>query len=430
MSGASKFRLLIVLGGLLWATRPIAEAAPVGRIQVQGARTRSEVVLGLLDTRSGREFDPAVWEADLRRLRDLELFYDVRSSTRAADGKVDVDLTLRNKFSTLPIFKFKRGGGTSLVTAGYYDVNFLDRLFEAGGQFESFNGRPGFAVWFRHPYLLSRHNRVGTEVLRHSVDLPLFSVDGTEEAAFENLETRWNARLQREASERLRWGFEVGIYSNRFLRDDGTARKKALNDAFTSRTALDSGRTVSVTPSVTLGRMSRDRHIVSGIEGMAALEVAHRAMGSDFGFAKGQAGVMAGWAPTARWNFAGQARVGSKTGRGFQHKFYLGGLDTTRGFLDRQFRGEHMWMANLEARPTLIDRPAWVLQGALYSDLGKTWDGRNFGAEGFHDPISSYGGGVRLILTKVYRAVLRVDVARTQRPVKQMGFNVGLQQFF
>lgn len=423
-------RAFVVLWAAVWAWAPAAQAAPVGRILIEGARTRPEVIMALLDTRSGSEFDPAVWEADLRRLRDLELFYDVRGATRVVEGKVEVDLALRNKFSTLPIFKFKRGGGTSLVTAGYYDVNFLDRLFEAGGQFESFNGRPGFALWFRHPYFLSRNNRVGTEILRHSLDLPLFATDGTEEAAFENLETRWNARLQREASERLRWGLEVGVYTNRFLRDDGTARKKALNDVFAQRISLDSGRTVSFTPSVTLGRMSRDRHIVSGFEGTAAVELSHRAMGSEFGFAKGQLGGLAGWRPTERWNIAGQARVGSKTGRGFQHKFYLGGLDTTRGFLDRQFRGEHMWMGNLEARPTIVDRPAWVLQGALYSDLGKTWDGRNFGAEGFHDPIFSYGGGMRLILTKVYRAVLRVDVARTQRPVKQMGFNVGLQQFF
>lgn len=424
------FRTVVVLWAAVGAAVPAAEAARVGRIRVEGARTRPDVVLGLLDTKVGVEFDPAVWEADLRRLRDSELFYDVRSATRAVEGTVDVDLTLRNKFSTLPIFKFKRGGGTSLVTAGYYDVNFLDRLFEAGGQFESFNGRPGFALWFRHPYLLSRKNRVGTEVLRHSLDLPLFSKYGTEEASFENVETRWNARLQREASERVRWGLEVAAYVNRFLRDDGTARKKALNDAFAQRVSLDLGRTVSITPSVTLGRMRRDRHLVSGLEGTASVELAHRAIGSDFSFAKGQLGGLAGWRATERWNIAGQARLGSKTGRGFQHKFYLGGLDTTRGFLDRQFRGEHMWMANLEARPTFIDRPAWVLQGALYSDLGKTWDNRNFGAEGFHDPIFSYGGGLRLILTKVYRAVLRVDAARTQRPVKQMGFNVGLQQFF
>lgn len=423
-------RTLVALWAGMAAAASVAEAAPVGRIRVDGARTRSDVVLGLLDTKPGREFDPAVWEADLRRLRDLELFYDIRSSTRAVEGKVDVDLALRNKFSTLPIFKFKRGGGTSLVTAGYYDVNFLDRLFEAGGQFESFNGRPGFAVWFRHPYLLSRDNRVGTEVLRHTLDLPLFSTDGAEEASFENVETRWNARLQRELPRAKRWGLEASVYENRFLRDDGTPRKKALNDAFVRRAALDSGRTVSVTPSFGVGRIVRERHLVEGVEGSVQVELAHRAFGSGFGFAKGQAGALWGWRVSERWNIAGQARVGSKTGRGFQHKFYLGGLDTTRGFLDRQFRGEHVWMANLEARPTLVDRPSWVLQGAVYSDLGKTWDGRNFGAEGFHDPIFSYGGGVRLILPKVYRAVLRVDVARAQRPVKQMGFNMGLQQFF
>ena len=89
--------------------------------------------------------------------------------------------------------------------------------------------------------------------------------------------------------------------------------------------------------------------------------------------------------------------MGSKTGREFQHKFYLGGLDTARGFLDRQFRGEHMWLLNLEARPTLVDRPRWVLQGALFTDAAKTWDARNFGVDGFGRPIISYGAGARVI---------------------------------
>ena len=408
----------------------VGSAVPIGRIEIEGAKTKPEVVAALLDTRVGAQFDAGVWELDLRRLRNLDYFYDVEGTAHEVDGKMELRLRLRNKFSTLPVFKFKRGGGSSLITAGLYEINFLDRLLEVGGQYERFNGKPGYAVWFRHPYLFSRRNRFGTEVVAHTVDLPLLTDRGEEEAYFENKETRWNGRLQRELTESVRVGVELSVYRNDYTRDDATADKTVHNDRFLRATTLHSGRTVSVTPSVSVGRLDRDRYFVSGHEGLAQVELAHRALGSSFAFAKGQLGVTGGWRLGERWNFLYQAKLGSKTGREFQHKFYLGGLDTSRGFLDRQFRGEHMWLVNVEARPTLIDKPLWVLQGAIFTDLAKTWDARNFGFDGFGRPIVSYGMGARLIFPRVYRAILRLDAARTQSPVKQYGVSLGLQQFF
>jgi hypothetical protein len=407
-----------------------ALGATVTALQLDADASRPEALRSLLETREGAEFSPAVWEADVRRLRETELFYSVQAASRAAPGGVELALKVRNKFSKLPVFKFKRGGGVSLVTAGAYDANLGGRLLEAGGQFESFDGRPGFAVWFRHPYFASPRNKLGTEVLRHTTALPLYSTDAREEAAFEDIETRWNGRVVRGLGAGFEAGLEGSVATNRFLRDDSSARRKALNDAFLAATPLDSGRTVSVAPSVRVGRLVKERHRVSGWEAEARVELAHRSFGSQFDFLKGTVSGLWGLSASPRWDLAGQARLGTKTGRAFQHKFYLGGLDTTRGFLDRQFRGEHMWMVNAEARPTLLERETWVVQGALFMDLGKTWDARAFGSEGFHDPIFSQGAGLRLILPKVYRAVLRVDAARTQRPVGQMGVSVGLQQFF
>lgn len=415
---------------LLFFVRVECEAAVISKIDVEGARTRPEVIRALLDTKVGAAFDPLVWERDLRRLRNLDYFYDVEGVVGEKAGAVELRLKLRNKFSTLPVFKFKSGGGSSLLTAGVYEINFLNRLLEVGGQYERFNGKPGQVLWFRHPYFLSRRNRLGTEVYAHTIDLPLLSDRGEEEAFFENKEARWNGRLQRELSDVLGASVELSVYRNDFTRDDGSAAKTASNDRFLRSTTLHSGRTVSVTPSVTVGRLDRDRYFVAGHEGFAQVELAHRALGSSFAFAKGQVGATGGWRAGERWNLVYQARLGSKTGREFQHKFYLGGLDTARGFLDRQFRGEHMWLLNLEARPTLVDKPLWVLQGALFTDVAKTWDARNFGVDGFGRPIISYGAGARVIFPRVYRAVLRLDAARTERPIRQVGVSLGLQQFF
>ena len=240
MAIKTAIRLVVTAALVTLIGRGLSSAAPVTRIAVEGAKTRPDVILALLDTRVGAEFDKAVWEQDLRRLRNLDYFYEVEGAVGESDGKIELRLKLRNKFSTLPVFKFKSGGGASLFTAGLYEINFLNRLLEVGGQYERFNGKPGQVLWFRHPYFLSRRNKLGTEVLVHTVNLPLLTDKGVEEAFFENKETRWNGRLQRELGESLRVGAEIGVYRNEFTRDDATTAKAASNDRFLRSTTLRS----------------------------------------------------------------------------------------------------------------------------------------------------------------------------------------------
>lgn len=410
---------------------PAALAAlPVLRIEVVGARTRPEAVLALIDTRAGREFDERVWAEDLRRLRNSELFYLVEGEVAAESGGVALRLLLRNKFGTIPILKYKAGGGSSLITAGVYEVNLARRLLELGGQYEGMNGRHGGVVWFRHPALFSRRNRLGTELYLHAVDLPLLTSRGNPEAFFVNEEARANLWLRRDLGAAGRATLQASVYRNRFRAEDDLAGRPEMNAAFLERHALNDGTTVSVTPRLSLGEIEREGFAIRGSELEVEAEISLAAIGSDFEFVRGVVSWIGAARPHTDWNVAAQVRVGSKTGSEFQHKFYLGGLDTARGFQDGQFRGDHMWLANLEVRPTLVERTLWALQGNLFADLSKTWDARNFGLEGFENPVISVGTGLRVILPRIYRGVLRMDLAWTREPVRQFGLNIGVQQFF
>jgi len=405
-------------------------AIPVGLIEIRGAKTQEKVIRQLLDTLQGQEFSQSLWDRDLQRLKNLDFFYDVHAEIHEEDGRKNILLNIKNKFSTIPIIKYKRGGGSLQVTAGLYEVNFLNRLLEVGGQYERLNQNNGLVFWFRHPYFLSRKNHVGTEIYVHTLDLPLLTIRGTEEAFLDNKEVLWNARIQRKLSDRLQAGVEFSLYQNDLALDNSSTEKTQKNNLFVQSQSLNSGRTVSLTPRLTFGVLNRDRHYVTGNEIYIQAEVAHLSLGSQFNFVKGLIGATGGIRAIERLNLTYQFKMGSKTGREFQHKFYLGGLDTVRGFLDRQFRGEHMWLLNLEARPTLMEKPLWVLQGNLFTDLSKSWDATNFGIDGFGKPFVSYGAGIRLILPKVYRAIIRFDLARTEQPIQQIGLNFGIQQFF
>ncbi len=413
----------------LWAVE-VTHAATVESIRVIGARTDSDVILQLLDTRVGATFDPQVWEDDLQRLRNTERFYEVRGEVREAGEARHVTIHASNKFSLIPIIKYKQGGGTSLLTVGAYDVNLFGRLLEVGAQYEHMDGNHGGVAWFRHPYLFSRRNQFGAEVFGHTIDLPLLTLAGEEQAYFDNEERRINVRLLHEWRTGVRVGLGLSLYTNDFLIDNSTAERAQRNADFLAGRPLNSGRTASLIPRVVLGDLNYSEFQVRGSELTLQVEIAHHAIGSEFDFVRGELRWLGAWLPSRNWNVAMQAQLGTKSGHEVQHKFYLGGLDTVRGFLDGQFRGDHFWLVNLEARPTLWHAPRVVLQGSLFADVAKTWDEQRFSAAGFEEPLVSGGAGLRVILPRIYRAVLRLDVARTLSPIQQTGVAVGLQQFF
>lgn len=408
----------------------VAHAATVKSIRVMGSSTNSDVILSLLDTRVGTAFNSRVWEDDLQRLRNTERFYEVRGEVQEDGEARHLTIHAFNRFSLIPIIKYKQGGGTSLLTAGVYEVNLFGRLLEAGAQYENMNAHHGAVAWFRHPYLLSRRNQFGAEVYVHSVDLPLLTLAGEKQAHFDNEERRINVRLLHEWHAGVRVGFEASVYTTEFLIDNSTPERTQRNANFLADHPLRSGRTASLTPRVVLGELNYNEFQVSGLELTLQAEIAHRAIGSEFDFIRGECRWLGAWLPTRNWNVAAQAQLGTKSGHEVQHKFYLGGLDTARGFLDGQFRGDHFWLVNLEARPTLWRSPRVVLQGNLFADVGKAWDEQRFSAAGLEDPFVSGGAGLRVILPRVYRAVLRLDAARTLSPIQQTGVAVGLQQFF
>lgn len=405
-------------------------AVSIAEINIQGSKTNPETILKLLDSKAGDEFNEEILNEDIQRIMNTGLFYDIKSLISEKNGQKRIDLSLKNKFSTIPIFKYKRGGGTSLLTIGVYEVNLFNKLLEGGIQYERMKGRDGLVTWFRHPYFISNKNLLGTEIYIHTVNLPLLTIEGEEEAYFDDKKVRWNLHIEREIWKNVRPGIQLSIYKNEFKEDNSTNEKMQRNNDFTADNPLKNGLTVSLSPKVIFGKINVQKFYVYGTELILQGEFSNKELGSDFNFTKGLLVLGSAFRPVKKINIATNFEMGSKTGSEFQHKFYMGGFDSIRGFFDGQFRGEHMWLANIEVRPTLIEKPQWVLQGNVFADYSKTWDAVSFGTDGFHNPFSSYGIGARIILPKVYRAVLRMDFAKTVTPVSGYGFSFGLQQFF
>lgn len=105
-------------------------------------------------------------------------------------------------------------------------------------------------------------------------------------------------------------------------------------------------------------------------------------------------------------------------------QFLLGADSGLRGYAPRRFAGDRRLLLNLEARPTLWQRPSWVLAGAFFVDGGKAWKGN----AGRAVPQLAAGAGLRLGLPRLYNSpILRADLARGDRSWLLW---VGLGQYF
>ena len=57
-------RVSIIAALAVLALTGVGYAVPVGRIEIEGAKSKPEVVAALLDTQAGAQFDAGVWERD------------------------------------------------------------------------------------------------------------------------------------------------------------------------------------------------------------------------------------------------------------------------------------------------------------------------------------------------------------------------------
>jgi len=107
-----------------------------------------------------------------------------------------------------------------------------------------------------------------------------------------------------------------------------------------------------------------------------------------------------------------------------QTQFLLGADSGLRGYAPRSFDGRRRALCNLEARPTLWQRPAWVLAGALFAEGGAAWTGP------VPSPRLALGAGLRLGLPRLYATpILRADLGRGM-PDGSWQLSVGLGQYF
>lgn len=114
--------------------------------------------------------------------------------------------------------------------------------------------------------------------------------------------------------------------------------------------------------------------------------------------------------------------VGARSGLSGAQNFYMGGVNSLRGYDDFEFHGRNLALVSLEFRYPFIDRleiaspiplSLWGLRGVMFIDAGAAWDDEfrgsvNDGGRRLQDIKAGIGFGVRMRLSIF---VIRVDRA-------------------
>ena len=170
---------------LLLVTASLVERVDV---DVSGVKhTRASAVRRLMTTRTGVLLDETTLHRDLARLRSTGILYDVEEHTVSAPDGARVELSLKDRWTLLPVFGLRRGGGRTAARVGVSDHNAFGQLISLYGEVTSnaeipfiSNGpgdRLGSYVYARVPRALGTRFTPGVYWSREFLDYSRFRSD-------------------------------------------------------------------------------------------------------------------------------------------------------------------------------------------------------------------------------------------------------------
>ena len=397
------------------------EGKTIHAIQVKGLnRTHEAVVLLELKFAPGDSFKSDLYEEGLQRLRNLQIFSKVEGEKSDVEEGVTITIHVEERWTTLPIFRALSGGGSTSYIFGLFDINSFGRYVELGGQYENLNGNHSGVAWFRDPRFLDHFLRVGGDVWLQMRNRDLYNEEMLE-GAFTLDRKRIHLFVDREFHRYLTVGVGTDLQWDDVSDDALSDDRIALNAANGFNPAAQQANFL-LQLYTQVGRLNYDVFKVRGYQSLIEYDQSLTAWGSDETFYRLQVTNSAFWYLPWDTNLGLQLKAGTTNTDSVQNFYYLGGLESVRGYNDGQFSGKTFWQANVEYRIPSIKNRWLVLQHVLFSDLVQTSIDQGVAA--------SAGTGIRLISPKVYRLNLRLDVAYAFNFNEGVGISFGTQQFF
>ncbi len=357
------------------------------------SRTRDYVIRRELSAAEGDMFSgTAIRNANLR-LRRLNFFEDVQVTTTKGSAADKMNLGIKVKEKRTGQISLGAGYSTQdsfMVMGSISESNLFGRgqTLELKGQVGGKSTR--YTISFTEPWLFDRPISFGIDIYdweREYIDYDKEAIGG-----------------------RLRWGFPTPLYATRFYLyyKYEEANITDISDSASVQVQDQAGWHTTSSVRAMVRRDTRNKAINAdeGSDNSISVEYAGGPLGGTNYFTKVIGDT--GWYFPLWWEtvFVAHGRIGWLTQNSggdlpMYEKFYLGGINTLRGFdylsvspMDAngdRIGGEHMLLFNFEYRFPLV--PKAGLSGVVFFDTGNVWtkdEGYQLG-----DMRQSVGAGIR-----------------------------------
>lgn len=396
------------------------------RIHVTGLKKTSlSVVEREYDFVKRNEAGVPPYQALRKRLLSLQIFSQVVVSP--PDENKVIYVNLEEKWTTIPVLKFSSGGGLLQTTVGVYDPNLFGKYLESGIQYEQLGTEGSGVVWFKNPRFLNKSQLLDiqywkTRRLRLKYDQN--EVDPVEKQAFVLERERFYLGYEPSIGENLNLKFLLEQNVDQFRLDslNDEQRKKFRGIPLPSDVSI-----YQIGLGLDWGALDVVEHRTEGMK--LSLLHKHHWEKNQVAHSFSQTDLTLHLAKLLNedLNYVQRILLSMTDTSLLQYWSYFGGLDRIRGFSDNRFSGRYSALSNSELRSTWLQKKNWILQNVLFLDLLST-------TEKFADldrlKAASAGGGLRIILPKIYRAVVRIDYAKPLIKNDEQQVSFGLQQFF
>ena len=388
----------------------------------------------------GYQFPCLLGESDLSQLKQklltTSLFTEVEVNLVPAEptkGSEVLRVSVRERWTLIPVIRGAYGGGTPLRVLGLYDINAFGRYLTLGGESRQHgSAKPGFVLYGRNPRGDSDRYYLGEEIWRDFRRRQIFDRYGHQvgDLSADMAMNRLRVLLpvgEHEGGHRHYWklGGELEVMREG-LSSYAPLAASAKNVAAPDNLYLnDAPRTIiRALPVLMYDDIDIDHLNYDGfrlrLRGGPVL-----AGTTSAGFAEVDGYYYKLIGPFL--NVAAHGLLGRSTLRSVQAQSFLGGLDTLRGLPDGAIYGTHVGYSNLELRYLGLKSDYLWVQTAAFLDAGEA--GTDWSDAGANSRVTS-GVGLRFSVPQIYRLIVRVDYAWSVVGPKTRGVTIGMNQFF
>jgi len=409
---------------LIFSLTSHADSFFIKKLTLEGnSKTKTSVILSELNIQANSKVSTKDIENSLANLRNTNLFSLVTYQIKGDELVV----TVQEKWTTIPILKLNNGGGVSQMTLGVYDPNVAGRFFELGTQYERLGDTNSGVLWAKNPRLFNK---------KQGIDLQLWSINrlrtkfeqGVDERVAKTgfLHSRnkaylaYNKMFHSKYKASIFYEYNKDSFSDRLVPDE--VKGKVQNFVLPPSSIYH-----FLGLGLDYGKINTRSFLLDG-----SLVSIHTRYGkNEKKLQKNffEAGLSYKYYKTFSkdMTFAQRVLAGGTTTETLQYWWYLGGLDRIRGFSDNRFAGRYYWLSNSEVRMPFYQSPNFVFQAVSFLDIASVSEQSKDLAE---VDGASVGLGVRVHLPKVYRFVIRMDLAKPLKAKDDNALSFGVQQFF